>query len=92
MLFYVITTLLIMNVGMSLGILEIFEDIEDFQGVYALKILMFMITVALFVMISIFFKFHINLILTNNTTLENLDKKRLNNTTTNTALNVFLFF
>ena len=74
---------------MIFGIFEILEDIEDFQAVDALKIIIFLITAPLFVMISIFFKFHINLILTNTTTIENLDKKRLANNANNTALNVF---
>ena len=76
MLFYVITTLFIANLGMTLGVFEIFDDIDNFESIYILRIFVYMITLPLFAVISMFFKFHINLILTNNTTIENLDKKR----------------
>jgi len=82
MLFYVITTLFIANLGMTIGIFEIFDDIENFQSIYVLRIIMYMITLPLFVVISMFFKFHIKLILSNTTTIENLDKKRSTNSNT----------
>ena len=88
MLFYVITTLFIANIGMTLGMIEIFEDIENFQGIYVLRIITYLITAPLFVLISMFFKFHINLILSNNTTIENLDKKRAPNSPNNNGINV----
>ena len=89
MLFYVITTLTIANIGMTLGIFEIIEDIENFQGIYAFRIIIYLITVPLLVVITMFFKFHIKLILSNNTTIENLDKKRTaSNNNNNNIINV----
>lgn len=82
MLFYVVTTLLIANLGMTLGIFEIIEDIENFQGIYVLRIAIYLMTMPLFVVITMFFKFHITLILSNTTTIENLDKKRAENNNT----------
>lgn len=42
-------------------------------------IVAYCLDIAALVVISLFLKFHITLILTNSTTIENLDKKRTNN-------------
>ena len=76
MLFYILTTLFIVNLGMCLGIFDVIENIENFEAKYLLRIFPCITTIALFTVIGMFFKFHIYLILTNNTTIENLDRKR----------------
>ncbi len=76
MLFYIITTTFFGNISISLSLYDMFENFEDFKGQYLFRIISFLILFPLMIVISLFFKFHIYLIFTNSTTIENIDKKR----------------
>ncbi len=78
MLFYILTTLAILVIGMLRGIYEVFANIADFKAIYLIRILPFALSVALFGILFCFFKFHLNLVFTNVTTIETLDRKRSN--------------
>ena len=79
MLFYILTTLAILVIGMLRGIIDVFANIADFRAMNLMRLLPFALSIALFGILFCFFKFHLNLVFTNVTTIETLDRKRSNN-------------
>jgi palmitoyltransferase len=84
LLFYLCLLTHFMNITTSYEIYTILYDIYRHKIVYAniykhaMVFLAFAIVVTLSVLITLFFRFHVNLVLNNSTTIESLDKEHAN--------------
>lgn len=86
MLFYVILTAILAAFGMVGHVIDMFFVKDEFVNYWMSDLFIFggfCLDVAAIIVIGLFFKFHIELVLKNSTTIENLDKKRTATTKTN---------
>ena len=79
-LFYIILTLIfciiIEAILLTLEIIDIANGVRVIQVGTFIRAIGFIIQIAFFIVISNFFKFHVELVLSNSSTLDNLERQR----------------
>jgi palmitoyltransferase ZDHHC2/15/20 len=79
-LFYIIVTLIFcLACEVPLLVTEIIDILNKKQGItpdFVVQVIGFLVQIAFFIVITMFFKFHVELVLSNSSTLDNLERQR----------------